>query len=490
MRTALVLTSVLLVVHIAKLGQAEPETPAPLRPVVEVEEDVFAIEFAENGASPMWCYGSTCLVRIGEDVFASGLETLKDVKPLNNVRWTLWKRGSNGWELQQADPKDRTREPCPIVGFADGRLFMSVNPTLSQDPDARTGPARPEVLSFSAADTKAQFETLVPDWKDKPSFTEHSYRSFAGDGQRGELVLFQNVGYSHSQWACLDRDGNWSATGKLVWPKRADPKHPPYNSTRARVNYPNVVLDDRAVHLCGAAAFNKWERVQDDPKLMGRQWSNRWRRLYYTWTPDITTGTFNPWVEIASTDKTGGWLFPADMWLAPDGRVHLLWMEFPISKKLRDEHFTDIRLVTSMKYAVVENGQVVGRRTLLEGGEGLSGVLPRCGRFHVTPTDRLVVFYYVDGADSAGEPIRENRLMEVHSDGTLSDPIPVPLKYPLGGFLGFFTATARGGSPTSTTLDLLGYRVYSPDADRTLGKYPQHAISTPNRISYARIRLK
>src|SRR5512137_2362294 len=72
--------------------------PPPLRPVVEIEEDIYAYESADNGAGPLWCQGSTCLVRIGDDVFASGLETLKDVKPLNNCRWLLFQRASNGWQ--------------------------------------------------------------------------------------------------------------------------------------------------------------------------------------------------------------------------------------------------------------------------------------------------------------------------------------------------------------------------------------------------------
>ena len=118
----------------------------------------------------------------------------------------------------------------------------------------------------------------------------------------------------------------------------------------------------------------------------------------------------------------------------------------------------------------------------MKGGEGLSGVLPECARFHATPAGRLAVFYFVKGTDSAGATVGENRLLEVRSDGTVSEPVRVPLKYPLGGFLGFFTATTRGGSPSSNTLDLLGYRVHDPDADRTLGKYPQHAISAPNKI--------
>jgi len=489
MRNALLLVAILLAVQGARAGENGPEGKPPLRPVVEIEEDAYGYEPAQNGANPMWCYGSTCLVRIGDDVFASGLETLPDAKPLNNVRWTLWKRGADGWELQQADPKDRTREPCPLAGCADGRLFLSTNPTLSTDPDARAGPARPEILQLSAADPKSAFRTLQPAWEGKPSFTEHSYRSLAADGPRGEVILFQNVAYSHSEWAFLGRDGKW-ATGKLVWPERADPKFAPYDSTQARVNYPNVLLHDRAVHFCGASAFNKWERVQDNPELMGRKWSNRWRRLYYTWTPDVTSGEFRPWMEIASCHKTGGWLFPGDMCQDRDGRVHLLWMEYPIGKELRDQYFPDIPRITSLKYAVVADGKVVLRRTLVEGGEGRSGITPDSARFHLTPDERLLVFYYVQGTDPAGKTVRENRLLEIFPGGEVGEPVVVPMKHPLGGFLAFFTATVRGGSPPSDVLDLLGNRAHTPGEPRTGSKYERHEMTYPNKISYARIRLR
>jgi hypothetical protein len=473
----------------ASAAETGAQAGRPLRPIVEVEEDVYGFHPAHNGASPMWCYGSTCLVRMGDEVFASGLETLADAKPLNNVRWTLWKRTARGWQLQQADPEDRTREPCPLGCFTYGRLFLSVNPTLVEDPEARAGPARPEILQFRADDPKAPYRTLLPDWKEKPRFTEHSYRSFAADGERGELILFQNVGYTHSQWAFLGRDGRW-ITGKLVWPEREDPKFAPYDSTRARVNYPNVLLRDRAVHFCGASAFNKWDRVRDAPELMGRKWSNRWRRLYYTWTPDVTAGEFQPWVRIASTEKTGGWLFGADLWLDGDGRVHLLWMEYPIGRELRDRHFPDIPRITSLQYAVVVDGGVRLRRTLVQGGEGVSGVTPNSARFHVTPDGRLLVFYYVEGTDTEGKAVCENRLMEVFPNGRIGEPVTVPMKHPLGGFLGFFTATPRGGSPPSPTLDVLGYRAHEPGTPRTPGKYKLHGLSYPNKISYARIRIE
>src|SRR5215831_7020800 len=101
--------------YVAAGGSSKPA----LHPEVEAEEVVYTYESPNNGSGPLWCSGSTCLARIGDEVFASGLETLKDVKPLNNCRWTLFKRGANGWQLEQADETGRTREPSPLAGFPD-----------------------------------------------------------------------------------------------------------------------------------------------------------------------------------------------------------------------------------------------------------------------------------------------------------------------------------------------------------------------------------
>ena len=133
MRTILILPLLLVASHPAWADEKREEQPF-LQPVVEVEEDVYTFTPANNGAGPMWCSGSTCLVRIGDDVFASGLETLKDAKPLNNCRWTLYQRTADGWQLQQADPTGRTREPCPLVALPGGKLLLSANPTLVDRP--------------------------------------------------------------------------------------------------------------------------------------------------------------------------------------------------------------------------------------------------------------------------------------------------------------------------------------------------------------------
>ncbi|HEY3324194.1 MAG TPA: hypothetical protein VGP72_27330 [Planctomycetota bacterium] len=434
-------------------------------PTVEVEEDVYTFTPAGNGAGPMWCHGSTCLVRIGDDVFASGLETLPDAKPLNNCRWTLYKRGTAGWELQQTDKSGRTREPCPLATLPNGKLMLSTNPTLV--PGQRAGPARPEILQFSASDAKAAYQTLMPEWDGTPQFTEHSYRSFAADAESQSLILLQNIGYTHAEWTLRDEArGQWIAHGKLAWPNGTEYDKP----QPIRVCYPNVALKGKAAHFCGVSdivePYQKWRDAKR--KITGREWDYDFRRLFYTWCPDLTADKFEPWVEVASRDKTCGWIMPGDMWVAPNGDVHLIWNEKALDERLRAEFYPNEKQSSALNYALLRAGKVVSKRSLVLAEEGGSKEIPGRGRFHVTPDGRLFVFFYVGGL------VSENRLMELLPDGTNTPAVRVPLKH---AFMEFFTATVRAGSAPSFLLDVLGQR---SGASNTMS----------NTMSYARVRVK
>lgn len=438
-----------------------------LHPVVEIEEDVYSYEPANNGAGPMWCSGSTSLVRIGQNIYATGLETLKNAQPLNNCRWMLFKRGPSGWEKLHMDEHGRTREPSPIVGFSDGNLFVSANPTLGTGTEPNGGPARPEIIQFSVDHPERSRETIFPIWEGTPRFSEHSYRSFAADGMNQEMIIFQNIGYTHAEWSFRDRKGNWSSQGKLKWPWGDEYDKP----QPIRICYPNVALNGRAVYFCGVSdiiePYNTWRAFKKE--LTGNNWDYDFRRLFLAWTPDISNVEFSDWLEISSRDKTAGWISPGDLWVSPEGAAHIVWTERAIDERLKAKFFPSAEQSHSLNYAVVRDGKVALRRTLLVSQKGGSQEVPSRCRLQVTSDNRLFVIYYVNGRNSDGQSVAENRVMEIFSDGGTSSASRVPLKNP---FANFFTATVRAGSPAGKTLELLGQQ-----------------IGKPRTISYAKIRL-
>lgn len=433
---------------------AEPAAPPTVR--VEVEEKVYDYQDPQNGAGPMWCRGSTCLVRSGDRVIASGLEVVPGARPLNNCRWTLFERTDVGWERARVSVLNLTREPCPLAITRDNRVFLSTHPTLV--PDQPQGPARPEVLVFQAGHLEGLRQTLVPEWEGKPEFTEHSYRSLAADAARNELILFVHSASPWAvSWSFFSQSGVWLARGELRWPWGATYEKP----QPIRVAYPNVLLRDRAVHFCGVSDIVEpnaaWRAFKKE--LTGRDWDYDFRRLFYTWSRDILTGQFAEWVEVASREATCGWITPGDLWLDADNLVHLVWAERAIDERLRERFFPQARQSHAINYARLRNGQVLLRRTLALAEEGVSAEIPSAPRFQITPAGRLYVIYYVGGRDPAGRAVSENRLLEVQPDGSPGPAARVPLEHPLNNF---FTATPRAGSPLSTTLDLLGTPADAP----------------------------
>ncbi|WP_165226608.1 hypothetical protein [Aquisphaera insulae] len=436
-------------------------------PIVEVEENVYTYTDARNGAGPMWCAGSTTLVRSGDRLFASGLETIPGAEPLNNCRWVLFTRDAGGWRRVRADDEGRTREPSPMAAFADGRVFLSVNPTLNQGSKSGAGPARPDVLQFQAGEPDGPPKSLAPAWKGSPAFTEHSYRSFVADGPGAELLLLQNIDYAHAEWTFRDHDGAWSASGQLRWPTMEGGKKP----TPLRLCYPNVALRNRSAFFFGVGDIfepnDAWRAYKRE--LTGREWDYVFCRLFYSWTPDIASAPFAGWVEIANRDATRGHVWPCDLWVAPGGDVHLLWTERAIDERLRAKFFPEAKQSESLNHGVVRDGKLILRQAVAEEPGEAAGVSGSGHRFHVTPDDRLFVVHRINAAGPDGRRTLENRIVEILPGGKLGRPAKIPLGRP---FTNFFTATPRAGSPPSWTLDMLGERA-----------------GVPNAIGYARVRL-
>lgn len=420
-----------------------------LKPTVEVEETVYTYEPANNGAGPTWCHGNTCIVRLGDRLFASGLETIPDATPLNNCLPTLYQRTDQGWDLIYKG-EGRTREPSPLAMFRDEDLFLSINPTLT-GPDEYAGPSEPKILAFEMSKPSDEPEVLMPRWEGEPPFTEHSYRSFVADGNKGELILFQNIEYTHAEWAFRDSNGDWSAQGRLDWPFGSEYEEP----RPIRVCYPAVALKDRAVYFCGVSDIIEPKKAWREYKfeLTGRKWDYDFRRLFYTYSEDITTGEFHEWVEIASREKTAGGISPKDLYVTPENDVFVLWTERAIDERLREKFFPEVKQEYYLNYAKIRDGRVVVRNTLVSGGEEIGGERPGEARFHVTDDERLLVFYYVSGHDSDGNSVSEYRLAEIKMDGNHSKPVIVKIQEPMGAF---FTSTVRAGCPPSNILDVFG----------------------------------
>lgn len=293
---------------------------------------------------------------------------------------------------------------------------------------------------------------LLPVWEGSPSFSEHSYRSFAADGGRGELVLFKNAGDTHAEFAFRDAGGAWASRGGLLWPWGAEHEAP----QPVRICCPNVQLRDRAVFFCGVSDIEEprtaWRSFKRG--LTGREWDYDFHRLFFTWSDGIRTGDFHEWTELASRDRTCGWIAPCDLHADDRAVVHLLWTERAIDERLRAAFCPLEEQSHCPHYARIERGVVLLRRLVAraEGDEGIPGG----ARLQALPDGRLVALYHLSGA---GVFVREVA-------PEFGEPVAVPLTTPLQQF---FTATVRGGSAPSDVVDVPGAAV--------------------NTIRYVRIRL-
>lgn len=440
-------------------------SPALPKVTVEVEEDVYSFSDANNGAGPMWCHGSTCLVRSGKRVFLTALDTLAEAQPVNNCRWRLLERQSSGWKEVFVDTQGRTREPAPVAITRNASVWVSSNPTLGTQPEPNGGPAKPVLFQFPL-DHRGTYPMApiqhFPAWSGSPSFTEHSYRSLAAEGRSGDLLLFQNIGYTHAEWTLLNGQGKGIQAGQLKWPWGAE-----YDTPQPiRVCYPNVAIQNRTVYFCGVSDIQEpylaWREFKH--QLTGQHWDYDFRRLFLTWTPDITREPFRPWKEIASCDKTCGWISPGDLCIDEQGIVHLLWMERQLDERLRARFFPQAKQSQSLHYAQLRDGKILLHRVVEQSTEEHPGVVAAGARFHRSANHRLFLIYHATGSDRNQDEVRE-----IHRDGKISESVPVRLQFP---FHQFYTATPRAGSAPSPWLDMVGIKA-----------------SDPHTVRYARVRF-
>lgn len=435
-----------------------------MRITVIAEDEICRYEPADNGASPLWCHGSSIIARDRDRVFVTALQTMPEAKPLLNCQWELYARADDRWRRVHRDTKDRTREPSPLVLLDDGQLLVSTNPTRTK-PDDYAGPAHPQVERFDIHDLDAPPQTLEPVWDGQPRFSEHSYRTFTTDRGTGDALLINEVGYRGAHWALRERDGTWAGTGYIAFPWCATyPKPQPI-----RLCYPNVVVRDRAVHYLGVSdivePYPGWRAMKK--QITGRDWDFDFRRLFYAYTPDITTQPLESWTEIATRDATCGWIQHGDLYVTDNGDVHMLWTERSTDERLRDIYFKDTKLTHTLYHAVRRDGREINRAALAVGGEDADAAIPGMTRLHIDAGGRLYAvapFLRPDG----GQELRIAPLAV--AGGMAGGWQTVPLTHTSNLYL---AATPRSGTQPSEHLDL----VFTASA-------PTHALR------YAHLRIE
>lgn len=423
---------------------------------VEVEEIVTRSIPADNGAGPLWCYGSTVIARRGDDVYLSVIETGKDVPPLCNTRWQLWHRSSDGWKLEQSEKEYRQREPCPIGLFQRGSIFLSVNPS-TEPVGTKYGRCEPLVLEFDPANLSSGAKTHTPAWAEGNYFTDHSYRGFAADGASGELLLVNINAKTSAQFVSYrDSHGQWRPKGKIEFPIRSC--------------YPQVALRNGSAHVMAIGDIvepvEEWRKLKFE--VLKREWDYVFRRLFYTYSNNIRTSDFCTPIEIDSAEETGGHIQNLDLYIDPTGAAHLLYLKRPHQYEfIRDKYFPGQAMTAHLEYVIVKDGKIVSRRTLAQTPDGPAGFEPSFGRFHIGSAGTL----YVVAAGRSTEKAQRtfgNFLGQITGVKTQPAFERIELKRP---FHTFFTNTPRGGSAPSDVIDLFGT-----------------ADDNPN-LRYARIRI-
>jgi hypothetical protein len=428
----------LLMLMVVGPNVAADDASPVMRP--DVEETVARTVPPENGAGPLWSYGAPLLVRQGDRVFTSVMETGKDVPRLCNTRWRLFRRGASGWDSPAHAVAFREREPCPLVLAAPDRLLLSVNPS-TQPPGTEYGPCDPHLLRLSPEQPAGAPAVIRPAWTGHPHFTDHSYRGIAADRTTGGVLLLNiDATTSAQHWSYAGASGLFSHSGQIRFPIRSC--------------YPQVALQGRAAHVLAIGDIveprAEWLTYKRDKT--GQAWDYVFRRLFYAWTPDITKREFAAPVEIDSVEATGGSLVNLDLWLDRKGVAHLLYLKSNMTPVLRDRFFSGERIVISLEHVQVSNGRVIARSALVTGGEGREET-PQYGRLHATPEGKLVLVYATRVRLPGGAEELQNRLLTVLPRSAAAPPIRLWLRRPLTTF---FTATERGGSRPSRILDLFG----------------------------------
>jgi hypothetical protein len=408
---------------------------ADVRPEVRVEEDVYDVVSPDNGSGPLWSYGCTVIARSGEDVVISQMKTGIDVPRLCNTRWRLLRREGGAWKCFAEAEGYRQREPCPLCILPGGRLYLNVNDS-TQPSGTMYGATDPHLLLFRLGAAPGPGERISPQWRGDYSFSDHSYRGYAADPEREQLLVFNiNNKTGVQYWGLLTADGKTLSGGEVAFPIRSC--------------YPQVALKRGAGYILAVGDIvepvEEWRKYKFEQTQ--REWDYVFRILYFAWTAAAAQAGFSKPLEIANVDATAGYIGNQDLWVAPNGDAYIVYTQLEVqSALLRDKFFPGKSVLPSFRLAVVRNGELSDRQVLIEESEERQ---VGCARFHETPSGEVYAVLYVAGTEPG------NKLMRIYPTVETRDLISIPLRQP---FTSFCLAGERAGNRPSNTIDFVGHR--------------------------------
>ena len=417
------------------------------QPAVEIEEPVTQWVSGISAAAPLWCWGAPLLVRVGQEVYVS----IAEPGPTREQRWRVWHRGPQGWEvLYQADAFEEP-EPCPLVGLPDGRLFLSISPHKGPPGDGKVDPH----LVQLGADGQSPSVHVRASWPNEPGLTLPTYRGITADAGNGELLAVSIAGPDY-QASYMDWAGAWHPVTVPPFP--------------IRTCYVSLALVDRAAHMLSIGDMiepvPEWYAFKQKTQSAGFTF----RRLFYTYTPNVLAEPFAQPTEIDSAEQTAGDIRHLDLYVDARGRAHLLYLKHDYSDGALVQQFLSGQSSTcQLIHVIVDQGEVVSRRVILDGSQsvrvGTSEGAPSChyARLVVREDGRIraLICATIGG--------RTLMLLASLGDTQPAEALePIPMAHPM---MAFFTSSPRSGSAPSNIVDLLGLS------------------ANASELRYARIRL-
>ena len=430
-----------------------------------------------NNTYPLWNYGNPTIVRDGQNVYVSIPLTNEADKSFLKTRLQVFvKRGEGPFVREYVAERSDQREPCPIARLGEGDIVVSVNLGIVPFRVGRAaiGPetmwyCEPYVLRFREGQDMMFPEVLKPRWDEDWPFTDHSYRGIATDPVNHEMFVANLEGFlwkpgylGRFHWAFMDADGKWASNGLLEFPRR--------------VGYPLSAIRNRNVHFVGTSDIDEPNQVWMDYKreVTGQNWDFDFRILYHTETPDIATTPFSTPLEVENVDDTSGHIHHEDLYLAPDGTAHILYLVKNCWKRyMRDKFFPGMPLTVKLVHARVKDGKVLGKTVLAEcvenpestyvsgglrigpanGGDEFNTdtPLPDGGSFVTLADGRVFVIYHQSGQNPAGEDVSGDYCVQVLPEP--SETVKLDVRYPLKTF---YAAALRDGSEQCDCADLFG----------------------------------